>query len=625
MSRLRAALLAALAGVVAMVGLTPAPLAAQDIPAFPGAYDNGASALNGCRNGLRIVKVTNGNSSGPGSYAAALALADDDTLTLIVYPEGVKIDGSVSASVKCLYDAGQTAQGGGVEQEGRIRLNKTTEDAVFRYRRVSKVDGHGFLIFEGHDIILDHITSRWNGYGLQIGGDTSSVANASSGCVRRVTLQNSMVYEQYGPTINHAVGVFLGGVPASEPCTDSISVVGNLIKDNSHRNFADQGNYLRGINNLVANWNQGATHFNGQFSAYVVRNHFQTGPMTQSGRGRGYEIGSADPSSPVYCATWEGGDATCTKQLYAEGNIGPHNPSNPNLSNDASWRGENRQISWYNFSDDEVEISQKSTVPTTWSGGPWPWPTRSDIRLYADTLLATVGASQRRDCGTGWVTIRDTPDAAEVAEWYAKTGVPSYADLVTKATNVSVPSVTAGTACADTDEDGLPDEWEVAVFGSIAATNAPDSITVSGYFVAEHWVNNTDPGATLDELLAAVGVPVPDPDPEPEPGELRRRTYVRDLVEDARGRLVPDGVEGALHGYKAILIPGTNRVFVNTVDSLTTGDPELSPSKIEAECADAEMDCDAVLDSWLQPEAMAPARTRHYLLAAAWVRRRGWS
>jgi len=172
-----------------------------EVPAFPGAEGFGAISKGGRRG--KVVKVTNLNFDGPGSFAAALELREPRIIVFDVSGvisgkpanyQGYKKHHRFYAADAPLTIAGQTAPGGGVTLEGELYLQRRdgaypVDDAVVRFirsRGSRPSTEHAFSAF-GKRIILDHVSGSWGNdedFGLtyvQEGTLQWSTAEASQG------------------------------------------------------------------------------------------------------------------------------------------------------------------------------------------------------------------------------------------------------------------------------------------------------------------------------------------------------------------------------------------------------------------------------------------------------------
>jgi hypothetical protein len=115
--------------------------------------------------------VTNTNSSGTGSLAAAVTTARSDRFTFIVFRTGGRIaapsSGGIHLNASCVYIAGQTAPGGGVaidagNKEGLwIRgPGGNISDIAIRHLRIRGAYV-SINVSKGERIILDHLSLSW--------------------------------------------------------------------------------------------------------------------------------------------------------------------------------------------------------------------------------------------------------------------------------------------------------------------------------------------------------------------------------------------------------------------------------------------------------------------------------
>ena len=139
------------------------------VPAFPGAEGSGAQTPGG--RGGRIIKVTNLNSSGPGSLEAACRTPGP---RIVVFEVSGIIRADIVITEPYITIAGQTAPGAGITIEGMLRSdlrdwNKPltsqphVHDVVVRFLRVRSPVGRGdqgdCIQFSSVDnAVLDHLS-----------------------------------------------------------------------------------------------------------------------------------------------------------------------------------------------------------------------------------------------------------------------------------------------------------------------------------------------------------------------------------------------------------------------------------------------------------------------------------
>lgn len=149
-----------------------------------------------------------------------------------------------------------------------------------------------------------------------------------------------------------------------------------------------------------------------------------------------------------------------TAQIYMQNNFGPHNPQGT-LDNFTTMlrrsSGENGEL----VDSLEVESEFKATAPTIPAAlNTWPITisTLASIDDLKTLLTPTVGAYRRLGCDGSWVANRDPVDTRIIG--YIMAPATSPTDYVSSAG--PYPNLSAGTTCADTDGDGMPDLWEDA-------------------------------------------------------------------------------------------------------------------------------------------------------------------
>ncbi|MCB0464004.1 MAG: T9SS type A sorting domain-containing protein [Flavobacteriaceae bacterium] len=207
--------------------------------AFPEAYGFGSNASGG--RGGSVIKVTNLNASGPGSFKAAVEASGART---IIFEVGgtITLNEDLYIENDNITIAGQTAPGDGILiRGGGIIFN--CNNAIVRYLRVrggANEDCLGVTAWNGEtkqDIIIDHCSASW------APDENMNVRGSGNGIVRNVTIQNSIISESgYGMLCDGNVG--------------NISVYNNLFALNSDRNIRTKGVngpnfHTEQINNLV--------------------------------------------------------------------------------------------------------------------------------------------------------------------------------------------------------------------------------------------------------------------------------------------------------------------------------------------------------------------------------------
>ncbi|RYU78571.1 pectate lyase [Hymenobacter persicinus] len=297
-----------------------------------------------------------------------------------------------------LYLAGQTAPGEGITVYGDAVSFTNAHHGIVRYLRFRM--GHGGSAGKDAVTIGDGHDLIFDHVSVSWGQDENfSVTNSAT----NVTLQNSIVAQGLHP---HSAG----GLVQS---TGGTSILRNLYIDNHTRNVKVKG-VNQFVNNVVYNWEAGAYILGDserQSQANVTDNYFINGPGKAS---RPFTRGNLNFG------------------LYARGN---YQDSTRNGRLDGA----------------EIPVARYGTVQ--WSAAPFAYPTIKTMtaRQAYDHALQRAGASLHRDAvdrrllqeltslGTLGQIIRDENEAPMAGPGAVK----------------------GGQAPLDTDQDGMPDAWEI--------------------------------------------------------------------------------------------------------------------------------------------------------------------
>lgn len=202
-TRLRPAAKAALRTVI--MKLTPAlalslllhgALSAGPTPAFPGAEGAGAFAQGG--RGGRVIAVTNLNDSGPGSLRAAVQAKGPRTVVFRV-AGNIELGSTLEIKEPFITIAGQSAPGDGVCLKNYDCVI-STQQVVIRYLRVrpgdvarKAVDGFSIGGAARH-VILDHCSATWS---------VDESLSVSGGDIGDITVQWCLIAESLNQSVHH--------------------------------------------------------------------------------------------------------------------------------------------------------------------------------------------------------------------------------------------------------------------------------------------------------------------------------------------------------------------------------------------------------------------------------------
>jgi hypothetical protein len=468
--------------------------------AFPEAEGYGAEALMSCdRSRLRVLPVTNLNDAGPGSFRQAMADAEsapDGALKVIVFRVAGYIETltGINFSGNCLYIAGQTAPGDGVTIKGRgLEFDRDPRDIVIRFLRIRLGAGssdRGILVRQATRFVFDHLSLSWSPRTLLYFARTQI---GRSGPIRNVTIQRSLLGESLS---QHPTALAIGGMPktnedgATEGWSEvtHFSIHHNAFVSNNHRNPMALGLYIEIINNVIHNWNLDGGQTWRSSVVDWVNNYMQKGPLSRASY-IPIGIGNTDVlNSPFY-----------EPSVYAVGNVSlggnqySDQSTDPNADN---WQELTRVVGWYrNDPTDDLLPQFRRDQRFEWLVGPATFPvTVQDPYNARESVLENVGASRGLDCAGRWILRADAADQRLIQDalngggWGVGTGPDSEDDVG------GFPSLNPGTACTDSDEDGTPDEWELA--NRLDPEDSADAGLDSdgdGYLNLEEYLNGTTP------------------------------------------------------------------------------------------------------------------------------------
>ncbi len=470
----------------------PSDLLRAGIPAFPGAEGGGAYTPGG--RGGKVIVVTNLNDRGPGSFREA---CETGGARIIVFNVSGVIELKSPVNVRAPYVtiAGQTAPGDGVCVTGASFLIDTHDVVVrhMRFRRGSvdvafrddAVGGNGV-----GNIMIDHVSASWgldenmSMYRHVYNRDPDTNKGEKLPTVN-ITIQNS-IFSEALDMYNHAFGATVGG----HNCMFARNLFASNISRNCSIGMDEDFNF---VNNVVFNWwNRSVDGGDHTSRLNIINNYFKPGPVTPVGEPVGYRIVKLDSGrSGEYKDTYG--------KAYVSGNVVW---GNDRVTGD-NWAG-------------GVQIGN-GAVPEERVGEirmdkPFPMPdvTVMPARKAYDYVLENAGATfPKRDAVDARVieTVRTgkavyAEDAKEFAGSYVKRRLPadSYKKgIITHPSQVGGLPEYKGTPVADSDGDGMPDEWEIRYgLNPDDPADAVKDCNGDGYANIEKYINGIDPAGKVD-------------------------------------------------------------------------------------------------------------------------------
>ena len=399
---------------------------AHSLPAFPSAEGFGANTIGG--RGGQVIKVTNLNDSGPGSFREAVT-ASGPRIVVFDVSGHINLQTDVTITTPYLTIAGQTSPGGVMVTGSKTVIN--TNDVIIQFMRF-RIGSHNMPDAEKHDnlavlgrrwrsndaynIIFDHCSFSW------AVDENMDLA----GGVENFTLQWSIISEGLNdaghPKGQHSKGLLVDG----EQYPSSISIHHNYFAHNADRNplvgsSSDTETRADVVNNVMYNWYGGLAPL-AERHAQVNWIHNYSKPGVSS---------NASSRETIY----NGYGGAPQQLLYVHGNIGATRleQDNNHWTVGNSWRDE--------------DLSTEYRKDTPWAADQVNTTVMSHD--YALQVVQDVGANK---------PARDSVDARVIADFGAGTG-----DIID---NVSYPAdyptFPNVTPPADSDNDGMADSWEIA-------------------------------------------------------------------------------------------------------------------------------------------------------------------
>jgi uncharacterized repeat protein (TIGR02543 family) len=427
-------------------------------PAFPGAEGFGKFTTGG--RGGTVYEVTNITDAGVGSLRYGVESSGARTIVF-------KVSGTIiltkTLNIKNgnITIAGQTAPGDGITLRD-YSMVVDADNVIIRYIRcrmgdAAKYEGDALWGRNRSNIIIDHCSLSW----------CTDECGSFYGN-KNFTLQWCILSESLRVSIHtkgtHGYGGIWGGMPAS--------FHHNLLAHHDSRNPRFCGSRYTARpdlelvdfrNNVIYNWgsNSGYAGEGGRYN--MVNNYYKPGPATKSGvRTRIFAPNADDGTNSQPAGVWG--------LFYVSGN---YMDGSTAVTND-NWQGI--------FPNPSTKSKSELKSDTEFDMG--QIITQSALDAYTK-VLANVGASVAPD------TV-DKRIVKEVATGtFTYTGTTSTNGLIDTQTDVGGwPVLNSTTPPADSDHDGIPDDWEDT--NGLNKNDASDRNTVGtdGYTMLEKYLNS---------------------------------------------------------------------------------------------------------------------------------------
>lgn len=442
----------------------PRPDAGPVVPiAFPGAEGYGKYTVGG--RGGTVYEVTTLDDSGPGSFREACEATGP---RIVVFRVGGRIDltgPTIKITSPNITIAGQTAPGDGImitrESTDRPALEIAADEVIVRYLRFRRSttrrsgnNADNVWVNRGHNIVFDHCSFAWSSDGnLDVANYDGQPGRPPEIAISNLTVQYSIFTNSYGGS-NKSFLVSRGPTRLSWFRNAWLS---SATRNPSVSTPVDEAptwdGYYEHVNNFHYDFTNGPSYNNndpspdaGLYFVNVIanwakENHNEAGvsPTVEN---------SAISSRRWLRATTEGNDM----RIFVRDNITPYRPNDSydewEIGQNGGGQADRDRLIPENLRSDTV-----NDTPILTEGVPLWEPTD----LWAN-LRDHVGASLPR---------RDAEDARAVND------VDTGDSTENKETNV-FPVLESGTPYADSDHDGMGDDWEIAEFGDLSRDGRAD-------------------------------------------------------------------------------------------------------------------------------------------------------
>ena len=483
----------------------PYDLRQARIPAFPGAEGGGMYSFGG--RGGKVLTVTNLNDDGPGSFRWA---CEQGGARIIVFNVSgiIRLKSPIYVRAPYVTIAGQTAPGEGICIAGES-FQVDTHDVIVRHMRFRRGETNVMNredSFGGNpvgNIMIDHCSCEW-GLDENISFyrhmfDMNNGKPKEKKPTVNVTIQNTISAKALD-TWNHAFGSTIGG--------ENTTFMRNLWADNTGRNpsvgWAGVFNF---VNNVVYNWVH-RTADGGEYKSMFnfINNYYKPGPLTPKDSPVGHRITKSESRSEGLFPFKQFG------RVYAMGNV---MEGYPEITND-NWNG-GIQTADKDGAMDETELAlMRSDEPFE-----MPFVTIMGAGKAFEWVLSNAGANvpcrdivDQRICeevrtGIAYYVpnyekkVKDNPygnmwglhpksQNEQGFFKYRRLPQDSYKQgVITDPRQMGgYPEYKAWQPYVDTDNDGMPDAWEVA--NGLNPNDAGDAVldcNGDGYTNIEKYIN----------------------------------------------------------------------------------------------------------------------------------------
>lgn len=470
----------------------PYDLPQAEIPSFPGAMGGGAFSFGG--RGGKVIVVTSLADDGPGTLREA---CETGGARIVVFNVSgiIRIKSPLIVRAPYITIAGQTAPGDGICLSGEsFWIN--THDVIIRHMRFRRGEtwvGRRDDAIGGNpvgNIMIDHVSASW---GLDenmsmyrhMYNDSTGQKEAKLATVN-LTIQNS-IFSEALDTWNHSFGSTLGG----ENCT----FMRNLWANNAGRNPSIGWNGIFNFtNNVVFNWVHRSTDGGDYTAMYnIINNYYKPGPLTPKDAPIGHRIlkpesGRSKLGYRVYGRAYvngnivEGNDRV-TKDNWDGGVQVEDLPNTGEFRDAMKW---NKPLPMPEFPIMSAQESFGYVLDN--AGATFPKRDAVDVRVTEQVRTGVIKYPEN-------VNLDNIPKFK-----YRRLPLDSYKNgIITDISQVGGYPEYKGTPYKDSDNDGMPDEWEIKY--KLNPNDPSDAIldcNGDGYTNIEKYINGINPKKKVD-------------------------------------------------------------------------------------------------------------------------------
>jgi hypothetical protein len=381
-----------------------------------------------------VIFVTNLNDAGTGSFRAAVTTAGA-RIVIFKVSGNIELKSKINISNGNLTIAGQTAPGDGIcIQNYEVVLSASNIIVRFmRFRLGDLFEQETDAIWGRYqrNIVLDHCSMSWS-------VDEAASFYANQNFTMQWCILSESLNESFHGKGDHGYGGIWGG--------DKATFHHNLLAHHNSRNPRFNGGGRPGVsngpylnehvdyrNNVIYNW-RGNSAYGGENGNYnIVNNYYKPGPATPASKNK--RIMEVSKESNVDYAPGYG-------QFFITGNFVFGNTT---VTTD-NWNGGVDYASGVTKSLAQLTTAIQSDLDTEHTAGE-----------AFESVLNYAGASLSRDA----VDTRVVDEVRNGTSTFSgsKTGYPGILDSQTDVGGW--PVLTSLSAPIDTDNDGMPDDWEI--------------------------------------------------------------------------------------------------------------------------------------------------------------------